>query len=166
MPTQPNKAPEPKTPWNPSRKAAARVLNPLPAPTVCDKCGGEVIVSHHKEVYGRVYSDWPWMYRCPACDSSVGMHPFTSIPLGTLANRELRDLRKSCKYPFERIWQSGEMTRSEAYEALAKHLGISVESCHFGWFDQHQCRAARDWAIDRATGASRTDLASDPSKRG
>ena len=135
-----------KTPWNPSRRATARVLNPLPAPTVHDACGSSVEIVHHIDVYGREYSEWPWMYRCAKCDARVGMHPFTAIPLGTLADKALRDARKANKLPFERLWQERRMTRTEAYALLAAHLGITVNECHFGWFTSEQCRAAGAWA--------------------
>lgn len=135
-----------KSPWHPSIKATKRVLNPLPAPTV-HECGTPVEIAHHQQVYGRDYSEWPWMYRCAACDASVGMHPFTNIPLGTLADKALRDIRKACKQPFQVLWEHGRMTRTEAYAGLAAHLGIEVEACHFGWFDAATCIRARDWAV-------------------
>lgn len=40
------------------------------------------------------------------------------------------------------------MTRGEAYAALAKHMGLEIERCHFGWFDVEQCEIARLWAIN------------------
>lgn len=135
-----------KTPWNPSRKATARVPDPLPAPTVHDACGLPVEIVHHNAVYGRAYGEWPWMYRCAKCDASVGMHPFTAIPLGTLADKALREARKVCKRPFEHLWQSGVMSRTKAYAALAAHLGIPLSACHFGLFDADRCKAAAQWA--------------------
>jgi len=135
-----------KSPWHPSAKATARVPDPMPVPITHD-CGDAVEIAHHTEVYGREYSDWPWMYRCRRCDATVGMHPFTNIPLGTLADRALRDARKTCKQPFEQLWQSGRIERSAAYALLSKHFGITVEQCHFGLFDIEQCKAARDWAV-------------------
>lgn len=140
-----------KSPWNPSRKATARVVNPLPAPERC-ACGRPVEIFHHLQVYGREFSDWPWMYRCEPCDASVGMHPFTNIPLGTLANKALRETRKACKQPFELLWQTGRMDRAAAYGGLARHLRIPVEECHFGWFDAETCQRARDWAVKSLRG--------------
>jgi hypothetical protein len=131
-----------KTPWEPSRKAIARVKNPLPAPSVCPCCGGGVGIRSHEEVYGRAYDDWPWLYACIDCDARVGMHPFTDIPLGTLADEVLREARKRCKAPFEAIYRDGRLGRSQAYQALAKRLGIPVEECHFGWFDIEMCQRA------------------------
>lgn len=143
--------PHGKSPWHPSRKAIQRVPDPLPAPTV-HTCGKPVEIAHHTEVYGKVYSEWPWMYRCMACDATVGMHPFTGIPLGTLANKELRRARTVSKQPFEQVWQGGLMTRTEAYQRLAQHLDIAVDQCHFGLFDEDQCRIALNWSLARLKG--------------
>lgn len=138
--------PHQKTPWNPSRKALKRVGPSLPIPRSCPFCQSKVKISTHKEVYGKDYGDWPWVYRCEHCDAQVGMHPFTNLPLGTLADKELRNARKRCKAPFESLWRNQQMSRSEAYSALAEHLKISVSACHFGWFDAEQCEEARKWA--------------------
>lgn len=100
-------------------------------------------VLSHEDVYGRAYDDWPWVFACTQCMARVSMHPFTDIPVGTLADEELREVRKRCKAPFEAIFRDGRMSRTQAYQALAKRLGISVDECHFGWFDAEMCvRAA------------------------
>jgi hypothetical protein len=132
---------KPITPWNPSRRATARVLNPLPAPTTCPNCGGEVQLLGNERVYGRPYGEWPYAYKCMdrACNSYVGLHPFTAIPLGTLANPRTRKARTDAKAVFNPLWQTGKRTRSEAYAWLASKLGIPVEECHVGWFDVKQC---------------------------
>lgn len=140
-----------KTPANPSRSATARVKNPMPAPTVCPHCAGAVRVASHVEIYGQDYGDWPWAYLCDGCGAYVGMHPFTAIPLGTLAGAELRKARCDCKPPFERIWQSQRMTRREAYAALAIHMEIPENECHFGLFDVARCEIARAWALSIIT---------------
>lgn len=140
--------PSTKSPWNPSRKAIARVKNPLPPPTECPFCGGQVAISHHDDVYGRTYGDWPWMYRCAPCDAYVGMHPFTDIPLGTLANPATRAARKRCKPAFEWLHRFGGWSRSEAYAELARRLGITAEECHFGWFDEAMCEKARRACVE------------------
>lgn len=135
-------------PFTVSRSATARVKNPLPAPTTCPNCGGtDIKIAHHDEIYGRAFSDWPWAYKCTGCGASVGMHPHTKIPLGTLATESLRKARKRAKAPFEQLWRPDVRKRSEAYAALAKHLGIPVAECHFGWFDIIQCDKAQAWAL-------------------
>jgi hypothetical protein len=133
----------PKTPWNPSRKAIARVKNPLPPPAACPHCGSPVEIVRNSVIYGRAYGEWPWAFRCTddVCDSYVGMHPFTGIPLGTLANAEIRAARKRAKNVFNPLWQDGgQFTRSDAYAWLARQLGITnIEECHIGWFDVAMC---------------------------
>lgn len=138
-----------KSPWAPSVTATARVPEPVPAPTQCQQCGAPVEIAHHTQIYrgGKTYGDWPWAYRCTSCDAMVGMHPFTSIPLGTLAGAELRRMRTDCKQPFNLLWQQRGVSRHDAYHRLADHLGIAPSECHFGLFDEDRCRAARDWAV-------------------
>lgn len=138
-----------KTPANPSRKAIARVKNPLPVPAECRFCKSSVQIATHREVYGRDYSDWPYIYLCDSCGACVGMHPFTNIPLGTLADKATREARKNSKKPFEILWRKGNMTRTEAYTWLADQLGIAADECHFGWFDISQCEQAEQICLNK-----------------
>lgn len=72
----------------------------------------------------------------------MGLHPFTGIPLGTLATPEIRRARSAAKDAFNPLWQRGGMSRTEAYAWLAQALGIAnVEECHIGWFGVQQCAA-------------------------
>lgn len=129
----------PVTPTNPSRSATVRVKNPLPVPSKCCLCGGKVECVSNGEIYGRPYGAWPWVYRCCNCGAYVGLHPFTALPLGTLADARTRDARKRAKALFQPIWEGGSMTRTEAYAWLAAHLDIPFAACHFGWFDADMC---------------------------
>lgn len=142
-----------KTPWNPSRRATARVPLPhMPAPTSCPHCGAGVELVKNSFVYaGREYGDWPWVYVCSklgtTCDAYVGLHPFTAIPLGTLANAEEREYRKRAKSLFNPCWEAGPVQerfqrRTAAYAWLAEAMGISTAECHFGMFDVARCEAA------------------------
>ena len=129
-----------KTPWNPSARAVKRVKNPLPSPDQCNRCGStSVALVSNCEIYGKEYGEWPWLFLCMECRSYVGLHPFTGIPLGTLADAETRDARMKAKAAFSPMWTSGDMSRSDAYAWLAARLGIQVESCHIGWFDVDEC---------------------------
>jgi hypothetical protein len=127
------------TPWNPSRRATARVTDSLPVPKCCPHCGGEVWIGSNSHIYGREYGEWPWVVMCRSCDAYVGLHPFTGIPLGTLATHQIRQARKAAKAAFNPLWESGGMTRSEAYSWLAHALQIPVNECHIGWLDAAQC---------------------------
>lgn len=131
-----------ETAWKPSARAAKRVKNPLPIPTECPHCKSPVAQVNNSVIYGREYGEWPFAYMCTnkECDSYVGMHPKTDIPLGTLANKATRVARKKAKAVFMPMWELGGMTRDEAYAWLAKQLGIEpVEHCHIGWFDIATC---------------------------
>jgi hypothetical protein len=128
------------SPWKPSVRAVERVKDGLPAPTECRYCSWPVEIAHHTEVYRREYGDWPWMYRCTGCDARVGMHPFTSIPLGTLANEETREARSRAHATFDPIWKSGRMTRTAAYDLLRRILNVPAEQAHISMLDVAQCR--------------------------
>jgi hypothetical protein len=133
-----------------SRRALSRVKNPIPAPTVCPYDGGQVDLVNNSEIYkGKSYGEWPYAYLCRECGAYVGLHPHTDIPLGTLADAELRRARNMCKAPFVQLYKQKVMTRDKAYAELAKHMGLDVEACHFGWFDIEQCKRANNWAVSQ-----------------
>lgn len=130
------------TPWNPCAKAIARVKNPLPKPDICPFCSGSVHAVKNSAIYGKTYGDWPYAYLCTICRAYIGMHPSTDIPLGTLADKPLREARKDAKPVFNAIWQGRHMRRGDAYKWLAGEMGIPHGECHFGWFTAAQCRKA------------------------
>jgi len=49
-------------------------------------------------------------------------------------------LRIAAHKAFDPIWQSGEMTRSEAYRWLAGEMGLSSKACHMVRMNADQCR--------------------------
>jgi hypothetical protein len=61
-------------------------------------------------------------------------------PLGRLSNAEGRMLKVAAHASFDPLWKNGLKSRSAAYAWLAKQLGIAVEDCHIGQFDEAQCR--------------------------
>ncbi len=137
-------------PW-----AVKRVTNILPAPTICPFCGGPVRLMHHKEVYGRAYGGWPYAYACEdlvTCRSWVGLHPDTNIPLGTLANADLRQMRVYAKESFNLLWKGNKMTRNEAYAWLARQMKLDPLVCHIGWFDEEACLKAIEICDNRTGG--------------
>lgn len=97
------------------------------------------------EVYGKWQEKFFW--RCQGCDAYVGCHPGTKTPLGSLANANLRDARSHAHAMFDPLWQSGKMTRSEAYAKLAEFLNIPVEACHIGYFDEYLCYRTIDFGV-------------------
>jgi hypothetical protein len=128
-----------------SVSAAMKVKEPLDVPTTCNICSGIVALVPNSEIYGKSYGSWPWAYRCVKCHAYVGIHNKTLIPLGTLADAPTRNARKKVKPLFNKLWESGKMTRVEAYTCLAIYLGIPLSQCHFGMFTVQQCNDAKHW---------------------
>ena len=103
---------------------------------ICPYCKGEMIGKASK--YG-------WFFGCenwPECDSTVGCHPGTRKPLGTPANRELKDLRMAVHAKIDPLWKSKQMTRKRVYKDLANGLRIKIKDCHIGMFDVETCKKA------------------------
>lgn len=130
-----------------SRASLRRIQNPLPVPTVCPYCEGEVALDSNDVIYrGKRYGDWPYVYHCAGdCDAYVGLHPNTDIPLGSLADRETREARKESKALFfEWLRIAGlERQRNKAYPLLADAMGIPIADCHFAMFDVAKCVEAQ-----------------------
>lgn len=132
----------PVTPWDPSRRATARVPDPLPTPHVCHHCGGHIELVNNQEIYGKPYGQWPWAYLCRGCGAHVGIHPYTNIALGFVANFEERVARKLAKDKFNKLWRGDIEYRNRAYAWLASQMGIPRSECHFGMFGVDQCTKA------------------------
>lgn len=120
---------------------------------ICDYCGQPAPLITGKELYPHRPDLWEKrFYRCDPCDAHVGCHPPAtargggigdgSVPLGRLANAELRRVRSAAHAAFDPIWQRQGMSRRDAYLWLAQELGIDPQECHIGMFDLDQCRAA------------------------
>lgn len=110
-------------------------IDKYPIPTICPYCGKEVIFTSNAEIYGREYGNGK-CYKCVECDSYVGTHNGTKIPLGIIANKELRELKKKCHDLFDKTWDYKLHNRGQKYKELAEYLKIPVEECHFGWFNK------------------------------
>lgn len=102
--------------------------------------GGDVIYPHRPDLFAKKF------WQCLPCDAYVGTHKGSKDhqPLGRLANAELRAAKQRAHAAFDPIWKSGAMSRSEAYGALARLLGIEKKRCHIGWFDVERCSKVVD----------------------
>ena len=78
----------------------------------------------------------------PECDAFVGVDKRDGkTPLGTMANKELRELRKKCHNDyFDPLWNTGKMKRSEAYKFLQVLMKLPKEQAHIAMFDINQCK--------------------------
>ena len=115
---------------------------------ICQYCNGRAelvrgssLFQDSKEFY------YCKFWRCAGCKAHVGCHPGTDKPLGTLAKQNLRRLRCIVHLAFDKRWKNGRVKkrrrkRSAAYIWLAAELGIPVEQCHVGMFDERMCERA------------------------
>lgn len=108
-------------------------------PTVCEYCGGKVVLADASLVRGK---SGERVYLCTNCNAYVGVHKGTAKPLGTLANTVLRMKRQEAHRAFDAIWKIQGLTRSEAYEWLSKELGLPKHRTHIGFFNVEQCDKA------------------------
>ena len=119
-------------------------------PTICRYCGSPVVYTSNAEIYGREYGTGR-CYLCRNCGAFVGVHPGTDIPLGTLANEELREWRKLAHYWFYQIWKRPLRitTRYKAYGWLAEKLGKRREYTHIGMFEIDDCEKTINFSKKR-----------------
>ena len=137
-------------------------------PAICSHCGskgdlvtGKAIYPHRPDL--SALSFW----QCVACNAFVGCHKTGAkvptkkghivsdgtLPLGTMANAELRRLRSLVHSTFDRYWRgeacwrlhprfkplSVPARRKECYAWLSEALGITSEQCHIGLFTVNEC---------------------------
>ena len=122
----------------PSDKKCIPIKDKMKGP-ICPYCRARSILVNSTIIYGK---DYGMIYLCsnyPECDSFVGVHEGTDKPKGTLANTELRNLRKECHQKFDKLWQDGDhcLDRKEAYEWLSKMM--NMKEAHIGEFGLEDC---------------------------
>ena len=109
----------------------------------CPYCGarsalvkGQVIYPRRPDLFSKFF------YQCAPCDAYVGCHPTGTgkIPLGRLANAELRRAKSDAHAAFDQLWRNGNMSRHQAYKFLARELGLAASETHIGMFDLNQCK--------------------------
>lgn len=107
----------------------------------CPYCGAAVVCKDSSIIYGRSYGPVWMCSNWPKCDAYVGCQKGSNKPLGRLANPELRFWKKQAHTKFDKLWQHGDLSRTDAYTWLSKELSIPLDKCHIGMFDTDQCKA-------------------------
>lgn len=106
----------------------------------CPYCGGKVSLRDSKIIYKK--RSYGLVYICdnyPKCSAFVGVHKGTKKPFGTLADINLRELRKRCHSKFDDLWLNGCMARYKAYEWLQKEMEMTSHQAHIGMFRTKDC---------------------------
>lgn len=113
---------------------------------ICDYCGEPAHLAFGYEIYPQrrdlaALKFWA----CTPCRAYVGCHrDSNNLPLGRLANVELRTAKRLAHAAFDPLWQGKAMRRADAYAWLAGELGISAQECHIGMFDVEMCKRVRE----------------------
>lgn len=104
---------------------------------ICPKCNKEAPWVENKERYGRNYGKSYMCYYCKDCDTYVGCHNNTRIPLGTMADKETLEWRMKAHAKLDPIWRSGKKSRKKIYLFLKDAFG---EQVHIGESGIERCK--------------------------
>lgn len=108
----------------------------------CPYCGAQAFLHPSSAVYGINARSGESLYVCsryPACDSYVGAHRKSLLPMGSLANGDLRNKRIQAHKVFDRLWQNGIMEKWQAYQWMQAKFGLSSEQAHIAKFSEYMC---------------------------
>lgn len=114
---------------------------------ICPYCKSETIKGTETDIYGREYKG-NTVIMCsnfPDCDAYVGCHK-DGLPLGRLANKELRRYKVDAHSLFDRIWKENKLSRNECYKQLSEDLSIPTEYTHIGMFGKKTLIKVKAWA--------------------
>ena len=105
-------------------------------------CGRPAVLRNGKEISEKL-RDGEKVYVCsnfPACNSFVLAYPDTLKPMGTLAGLELRRLRYEAHREFDKLHQTGLMSRKQAYQWLAYVVSAPISHAHIGHLEEYYCK--------------------------
>lgn len=125
----------------------------------CPYCGSKAFLRPASVVYGAKAPDLTAHYyacaRYPDCNAYVAAHKKTKLPMGTLANPQLRYQRVQAHAAFNRLWQDGYMSKKEAYRWLQIKLGLPEEDAHIAKFSTYRCKQVIQICADFSLSAIR-----------
>ena len=108
----------------------------------CHYCNKPAVMVHGDVIYpNRSDLSSLLFWKCECCGAYVGTHKNSGgVPLGILANADLRKAKSTAHAHFDSIWRGGKISRKDAYKKLAEYLGIDKRDCHIGMFDVAMCK--------------------------
>lgn len=109
---------------------------------ICPYCHTNAMWTENKRIYGKNYGKSYMCWWCPVCKAYVGCHNNTRQPLGTMANKMLRDWRITAHSFFDPLWKKGKINRKELYKKISKDLGKQI---HIAWADTKDCGKIIEW---------------------
>ena len=107
----------------------------------CPYCGAQALLRPASSVRGNA-APGEMVYVCaryPACNAYVSAHQDSRLPMGTLADKNLRRKRRQAHIALNRLWEENHMTKKEAYRWLQVQLGLPESEAHIGHFSEFRC---------------------------
>lgn len=111
----------------------------------CVYCNGYCDFVDSIEIYK--HTNYGMAYWCRSCNVWVGTHRGNDQSLGTVASKELRELRHTAHQKFDpicaaKVLQGAKKKAAKAagYNWLSKVLEIDPVTCHIGYFNIEQCK--------------------------
>ena len=107
----------------------------------CPYCGSAVVYRSADGIYHE-NEKGTMLYVCsnfPKCNAYVRTHTGTNIPVGSLANRELRSLRRTAHHYFDQLHLCGYMSKQDAYLWLANIICAPLSEAHIGHLGEYYC---------------------------
>lgn len=122
-------------------------IGPYNRGELCPYCNSPTIEVTGDEIYGkgRGYGHVK-MFKCSGtCDAYVGTKFENGVRVsnGSLANKELRELRKECHNIFDTKWKgraNETIARRKCYSWLRNFTKLPEELAHIGMFNIEQCK--------------------------
>lgn len=108
----------------------------------CPYCGAKATLRSANIVYGEHVKNNRYLYVCdryPKCDAYVSAHQRTKLPMGTLANGDLRNKRIETHRVFGKMWHSGLMKKWQAYKWMQGKFGLNENQAHIAKFSEYMC---------------------------
>lgn len=120
---------------------------------ICPYCNTQAELLTGEELYPfHPHLAQKHFYNCTPCDSRVGCHPPMdskyggigdgTVPMGTMANAELRRARQAAHDALDPMFRSNVMSRQSAYVWLAREMGLRFHDTHIAMFTLEQCARA------------------------
>ena len=126
----------------------------------CTYCGKDAELKRARDLPSSIVREEGWLkendvyvWLCDKCEAYVVARKDTFEPLGRLAKKELRRFRHYLHFRFDKLWQEGKLTRTQAYHRLANGMNLPISKCHIGNFNMKECRKAERviWQIEKYT---------------
>ncbi len=108
----------------------------------CPYCGAEAKLRPSSVVYKENTLKDGFLFVCdryPKCDAYVAAHADSRLPMGTLANGDLRHKRIEAHKVFGKLWQSGLMSKHDAYIWMQSKFALGREQAHIAMFSEYMC---------------------------